>query len=122
MKLYSTVPWPTTVILIENNTLLAGSTATLQCNVSLRNYISYSSLPIMVTVELLKRSTTVMTHSASVEHSSAHNHVFNISDMGVFNTGQYQCRATVRANQTNVLDSSPGVSNTANLNIQGKSY
>ena len=96
-----------------------GSTVTLQCIVALQLFTGYSSIPITVTVhvELLKESTSVMTKSAPV-NSSVHTTAFNISDVGVSNAGQYQCRATVRTTQINVIDSSPGVSNTANLTVK----
>ena len=93
-----------------------GSTAILQCNVALQLFTGYSSIPITVTVELLKGYTPVMTESATV-HSPVHTTAFNISDVGVANADQYRCRATVRTNQNNVIDSNPGISNTANLNI-----
>ena len=96
-----------------------GSTAILQCNVALQLFTGYSSIPITVTVELLKGYTPVMTESATV-HSSVHATAFNISDVSVANAGQYRCRATVRTTQNNVIDSSPGVSSTANIYIKSK--
>ena len=96
-----------------------GSTATLQCNVALQLFTSYSSIPITVTVELLKGYAPVMTDLASV-NSSVHTTAFNISDVGVANAGQYRCRATVRTTQNNVIDSNPGVSNAANIYIKSK--
>ena len=70
-------------------------------------------------MELLKGTTTVMTRSIALSGSvTVHTSVFTIPNVGVYNTGQYQCRATVRTTQNNVIDSSPGVSNTANLTIQ----
>ena len=98
------------------STLSVGFTAILQCNVVLLLFTGYSSIPITVTVELLKGYTPVMTDLASV-NSSVHTTAFNISDVGVANAGQYRCRATVRTTQNNVIDSNPVVSNAANLNI-----
>ena len=103
-------------LLTGGTTLSVGSTAILQCNVALQLFTGYSSIPITVTVELLKGYTPVMTDSATV-HSSVYTNVFNVSDVSVTNAGQYRCRATVRTTENNVIDSSPGVSNTANLNI-----
>ena len=96
-----------------------GSTATLQCNVVLLQFTGYSSIPITVTVALLKGYTPVMTDLASV-NSPVHTTAFNISDVGVANAGQYRCRATVRTNQNYVIDSSLGVSSTANIYIKSK--
>ena len=95
-----------------------GSTVTLQCNVALQLFTGYSSIPITVTVELLKGNTPIMTNLAPVD-SSVHTSTapFNISDVGASNAGQYRCRATVRTTQNNIIDSTSGVSNTANLYI-----
>ena len=96
-----------------------GSTAILQCNVTLQLFTGYSSILITVTVKLLKGYTPVMTDLASA-NSSVHTTAFNISDVGAANAGQYRCTATVRTTQNNVIDSSLGVSNTANLYILSK--
>ena len=80
------------------------------------------SLPTTLTVELLKGTTTVMTRSIALYGSvTVHTSVFTIPNVGVSNAGQYQCRATVSTTQNGVIDSSPGVSNTANLTVQSKS-
>ena len=103
-------------LLTGGTTFSVGSTAILQCNVTLQLFTGYSSIPITVTVALLKGYTPVMTDLASV-NSPVHTTAFNISDVGVANAGQYRCRATVRTTQNNVIDSDSGVSNTANLNV-----
>ena len=46
--------------------------------------------------------------------------VFTLSNVDVSTVGQYQCRATVSTTQSNVVDSTPGVSNIAILTAKGK--
>ena len=97
-----------------------GSTASLTCTVTLQQYSSYSSIPITVTVELLKGSTTVMTNSSPSGSGAVRTSVFTLSNVGVSTVGQYQCRATVSTTQRIVIDSTPGVSNYATLTAKSK--
>ena len=69
-------------------------------------------------MELLKGTTTVMSRSITLSGSVTVYTVFAIPNVGVSNAGQYQCRATVSTTQNGIIDSSPDVSNTANLQIQ----
>ena len=100
---------------------MAGSSATLHCSVSLQHYSSYLSLPINVTVEILKENnTTLMVDANPTGSGSVRTSVFTIPNVGVSNAGQYRCRVTVGTTQNNVIDSSPGVSSKANLTVQSK--
>ena len=107
-------------VFLTGGSVTVGSTATLQCNVTLQQYTSYLSTPIILTVVLLKGTATLMVDSNPTGSGSVHTSVFTIPNVGVSNAGQYQCRATVRTTQNNMIDSGPGVSNTANLYIQSK--
>ena len=113
-----TVPQPS--VFLTGGSVTVGSTATLQCNVILQQYTSYSIAPITLTVVLLKGTATLMIDSNPTGSSSVRNSVFTIPNAGVSNAGQYRCRATVRTTQNNVIDSSPGVSSTANIYIKSK--
>ena len=53
---------------------------------------------------------------------TVHTSVFTIPNVGVSNAGLYQCRATVRITQNDVIYSSSGVSNTATLQLQSEIY
>ena len=118
--MFLTVPHPSVFLTGTGSSVTVGVTATLQCTVTLQQYTRYSIAPITLTVVLLKGTATFMIDSNPTGFGSIRNSVFTISNVGVSNAGQYQCRATVRTTQNNVIDSSPGVSNTANLYIQSK--
>ena len=117
--MFLTVPHPS-VFLTTGSSVVVGATATLQCTVNLQQYTSYSIVPITLTVVLLKGTATLMIDSNPTGFGSVRTSVFTIPNVGVSNAGQYQCRATVRTTQSNMIDSSPGVSNTANLYIQSE--
>ena len=114
-----TVPQPS-LSLSGASAVPVGSTASLTCTVTLQQYSSYSSIPTIVTVELLKGNTTVMTSSSPSGSGAVRTSVFTLSNVGVSTVGQYQCRATVSTTQSNVIDSTPGVSNYATLTAQSK--
>ena len=120
MFFFLTVPQPS--VFLTGGSVTIGSTATLQCNVTLQQYTiaSYLSTPITLTVVLLKGTATLIVDSNPTGSGSVHTSVFTIPNVGVSNAGQYQCRATVNTTQNNVIDSNPGVSNTANLYILSK--
>ena len=101
-------------------TVTVGSTASLTYTVTLQHYSSYSSIPITVTVELLKGN-TVSGIGYSSGSGAVRTFVSTLSNAGVSNAGQYQCRATVSSTDSNVLDSNAGVSNNDSLTVQGKS-
>ena len=115
-NVFLTVPQPS--VFLTGGSVTVGSTATLQCNVTLQQYTSYLSTPNTLTVVLLKGTAALLVDSYPTGSGSVHTSVFTIPNVGVSNAGQYQCRATVRTTQNNLIDSSPGVSNTANLTIQ----
>ena len=73
-------------------------------------------------MELLKGSTTVMTDSSPSGSGAGRISVFTLSNVGVSTVGQYQCRATVNTTHSNVVDSTPGVSNNATLTVQSKKH
>ena len=99
---------------------MAGSSATLHCSVTLQHYSSYLSLPINVTVEILKENdTTLMIDTNTTGSGPVRTTVFTIPNVGVSNAGQYQCRAAVSTTQNNAIDSSLGVA-IANIIVQGK--
>ena len=106
--------------MLTGDSIVVGTTATLQCTVILQKYTSFSSVPITITVELYNKDKGYIAaiKTSSNPTSSVHSSGFTIYNVVVSNAGQYQCRATVRSTQNNVIDSIPGVSNTANLTIQ----
>ena len=116
----SIVPPPSPTL--TSTSVSVGSTATLTCHVTLQLYSKYSSVPITVTVELLKGSTTVMTDSSPSGSGAGRTSVFTLPNIGVSTAGQYQCRATVTTNHNNVIDSTPGVSNNATLTVHSKKH
>ena len=118
--LYSTVPPPSPTL--TNTSVSVGSTASLACHVTLQLYSKYSSIPITVTVELLKESMTVMTDSSPSGSGAGRTSVFTLSNIGVSTVGHYQCRATVTTTHSNVVDSTPGVSNNATITVQSKKH
>ena len=54
------------------------------------------------------------------EYGAVRTSVFTLSNVGLSTVGQYQCRAIVSTTQSNVIDSTPGVSNNATLTAQSK--
>ena len=111
------VPQPT--VTFGNASVAVGSTVSLTCNVTLQQYSSYSSIPITVTVELLYGN-TVMTNSTPSVSGAVHTSVFTLSNVGVSNAGQYQCRATVTTTASNVVAPTPRDSPNATLYVVGK--
>ena len=71
-------------------------------------------------MELLKGNTTVMTNSTPSGSDAVRTSVFTLSNVGLSTVGQYQSRATVSTTQSNVVDSTPGVSNYATLTAESK--
>ena len=108
--------------MLTGDSVVVGTTATLQCAVILQKHTNFLSIPITVTVELYNKDKGYIAaiKTSSNPTSSVHISGFNIYNVVVSKAGQYQCRATVRTTQSNVIDSSPGVSNTANLTVQSK--
>ena len=96
---------------------MLGSTATLVCTVDLQDYPSYSSIPTTVTVELLNGDMVLVTNSTLTATRTS---VFMISNVGVNNAGQYQCRAIVGTSENNVMNSTTSNSSNANITVQSK--
>ena len=121
MYIFSLVPNPTAVLTSDNVTV--GSDATLTCTVTLPNFNTYMSIQstLTVTVELRMGSMTVMTNSTPSGSGAVRTSVFTLSNVGVSNAGQYQCRATVSSTDSNVVDSNAVVSDSASLTVQGRS-
>ena len=61
-----------------------------------------------------------MTGSSPSGSGAVRTSVFTLSNVGLSTVGQYQCRATVSTTQSNVIDSTPGVSNYATVTAQSK--
>ena len=108
--------------MLTGDSVVVGTTATLQCAVILQKHTSFLSIPITVTVELYNKDKGYIAaiKTSSNPTSSVHTSVFTIPNVGVSSASQYQCRAYVRTTQNNVIDSISGVSNTANLTVQSK--
>ena len=108
--------------MLTGDSIMAGFSATLHCSVTLQHYSSYLSLPINVTVEILKENnTTLMVDANPTGSGSVRTTVFTIPNVGVSNAGQYHCRAATRMTQNNVINSSPGVA-IANITVQSKQF
>ena len=71
-------------------------------------------------MELLKESITVMTDSSPSGSGAVRTSVFTLSNIGLSTVGQYQCRATVTTTHSSLMDSTPGVSNSATVTFCSK--
>ena len=107
--------------LTGGGTVTVGSTVLLTYSVTLQQYSSYSSIPITVTVKLYRNTMIVGLGGGSPSGSGAVLFVFTLSHVGLSNAGQYQCRATVKSTDSNVVNSNAVVSNNDGLTVQGKS-